>query len=325
MNFTYKKTFHIPKNEIEYIHNLLTKEPESEDKCLGEESTISYTANFGNGYEMDVKVCGVKYQEGESNLPYTEAVLLYNGSQEAYTDPDDMFEGVWELTSEDDDTYIVEIKCTEEDDSLVNVRYFDDAGRCVLRKYKTIEEFVKNVETDDDDAPKTRYVNVKISFDGEDAETGMEFDTIEAVYKHCKALLSGEMIFKVGQIVWCKNLSAERKQKPMENCISKYTIVKVGRKYLTIRPYGFQISYCDLQVDKETLIQKTDYSPDYQMYLFKQDIENEMQYKKMAAQLYQTVRDWPFIEPRGHFNSYHEAVKNIKQRKVFLEDILAKL
>lgn len=39
-----------------------------------------HTAIFGNGIEMDIKLCGVQYEDGGFNKPWTEAVLFKNGT-----------------------------------------------------------------------------------------------------------------------------------------------------------------------------------------------------------------------------------------------------
>ena len=71
--------------------------PEDWQDCLGEDDTISYSVNFGNGMEMDIKCCGVQYEEGRSNLAWTEAVLFKNGSEVCCTEPSDEYTGEWEL------------------------------------------------------------------------------------------------------------------------------------------------------------------------------------------------------------------------------------
>lgn len=87
----------IPKKEANYIQYLLTHDPKDENECMTEEETIVYTVDFGNSYEMDIKLCGVQYEEGGYNLPWTEAVLFYNGSEVACSEPNDEFFGHWIL------------------------------------------------------------------------------------------------------------------------------------------------------------------------------------------------------------------------------------
>ena len=100
----YKKEIKITKmlaDEIEYLlrHG---------DPTFGEDLAISKTAVFDNGFEMDIKCCGVQYNEEEPNLAWTEAVLFRNGSEVCCSEPADEFLGEWECTN-DTDTYIVNV------------------------------------------------------------------------------------------------------------------------------------------------------------------------------------------------------------------------
>jgi len=105
---TFERTVYVKSSFIEMIERYLHEEPKDRKSCLGEDETISVTAKFDNGMEMDIKCCGVQYKEGESNTAWSEAVLFENGSQVAYTDPSDKFAGDWEL-EENGDTYIAHI------------------------------------------------------------------------------------------------------------------------------------------------------------------------------------------------------------------------
>ena len=82
----------------DFIDAILEKEPACEAECFGEDDNITYTADLGNGYEMDVSVYGVQYDpENTSNLPWTEAVLFRNGSEVMCSEPDAEFFGDWTL------------------------------------------------------------------------------------------------------------------------------------------------------------------------------------------------------------------------------------
>ena len=85
----YKKELFISKEDVNRINHYLHNEPTDETECLGEDVTIVYTAVFDNGIEMDIKCCGVQYQEGESNTAWTEAVLFKDGNEVAHTEPDE--------------------------------------------------------------------------------------------------------------------------------------------------------------------------------------------------------------------------------------------
>lgn len=82
---------------LTHIQTLLHTEPSCKSDCFGEDEKISYTVRFPDGVEMDLEVCGVQYQEGESNLPWTQAVLFLDGCELAFTEPEGDFCGEWTL------------------------------------------------------------------------------------------------------------------------------------------------------------------------------------------------------------------------------------
>ncbi len=106
----FEKKLSIPKETLARYKELLTVEPKTESDCLREDETITKTVTFDNGVEMDVKICGVQFIEGESNLPWTEAVLFKNGCEVGCTDTSDTFEGEWELSDDEGNTYKVTIE-----------------------------------------------------------------------------------------------------------------------------------------------------------------------------------------------------------------------
>lgn len=63
-----------------------------EDDYQGENNTISVTAVFPDGIEMDIKCCGCNDEPS-----WTEAVLFQNGSELCHTDVDEIFFDAWEL------------------------------------------------------------------------------------------------------------------------------------------------------------------------------------------------------------------------------------
>lgn len=93
----YFSTLTLDLQTLTHIHTLLHTEPSCKSDCFGEDEKISYTVRFPDGVEMDLEICGVQYQEGESNLPWTQAVLFLNGSELAFTEPDGDFYGDWTL------------------------------------------------------------------------------------------------------------------------------------------------------------------------------------------------------------------------------------
>lgn len=95
----YTQTITISKKLADKINNLLTTVNED----FGIDETIIHTANFGNGYEMDIKCCG-----SDDETAWTEAVLFNNGSEVCCSEPSDEYLGEWELETRDD-KYIVNV------------------------------------------------------------------------------------------------------------------------------------------------------------------------------------------------------------------------
>lgn len=119
------RNFHATITVPQMIANRIQKamcweEGDPEAYRMGEEETISYTATFENGYQMDIKCCGVKYEPpvpGDDNpffqnAAWTEAVL-YNASGEEITcsEASDHFFGTWTLLDERNE-YTTEVKCS---------------------------------------------------------------------------------------------------------------------------------------------------------------------------------------------------------------------
>lgn len=84
--------------DTEYLDYILNTEPSCDEECFGEDSTFRVTIPFPNGVEMDIKCCGVQFEEdGISNLPWTEAVLFQNGAECECTEPCEDFFDEWEF------------------------------------------------------------------------------------------------------------------------------------------------------------------------------------------------------------------------------------
>ena len=106
-NNRFEKTIAISKEIAAWLNKKLTTEPSSESDCFGEDEKYSVTAIFDNDYEMDIEMCGVRYNEGESNTPWTQAILFNDQDSECtFTEPCDTFIGEWQLDY-DDMTFIV--------------------------------------------------------------------------------------------------------------------------------------------------------------------------------------------------------------------------
>ena len=104
-----ERTLAVPFRKAEQIRHLLEHEPANMAECMSEDETVTWTADFGGGYEMDVMVCGVQYDEDESDsLPWTQAVLFRDGSEVVCSEPGDGFFGTWELEA-DGTVYAVDV------------------------------------------------------------------------------------------------------------------------------------------------------------------------------------------------------------------------
>lgn len=106
----HEKELKITKKLADYINRLLTEG----DKDFGEDETITETVVFDDGHEMDIKVCGVQWEEGEDNTAWTEAVLYESDGAFGWayevccSEPSDEFLGEWEMEHRKD-KYIVNV------------------------------------------------------------------------------------------------------------------------------------------------------------------------------------------------------------------------
>ena len=129
---TITKTYILNKHDSEYLTKLLSTEPTCESECFGEDETYSITIKFPNNFEVDIKCCGVQYEEPwddeddeddedicpTSNLPWTEAVLFCNGSECCCTEPSDGIFGEWELEC-DGVRYIIYVEKGDSDEDII--------------------------------------------------------------------------------------------------------------------------------------------------------------------------------------------------------------
>lgn len=92
----------IPCSVMDQINGYLNAA--TEEAYQGEDNTITYTAHFPDGKQMDVKCCGCR-----DEASWTEAVLFDEyGGQLCYSDPADEYDGPWALEDEGVE-YIVHI------------------------------------------------------------------------------------------------------------------------------------------------------------------------------------------------------------------------
>lgn len=90
----YRETIIISASKAAFINKAL----QSKD-MMGEDDTLSFTAGFADGMEMDIKLCGTQDEE-----PWTEAVLFKDGQEMCCSEPGVMHDGPWTLEC-DGNTY----------------------------------------------------------------------------------------------------------------------------------------------------------------------------------------------------------------------------
>lgn len=98
-----KQTIVIPKDIAERIKRDLSPDFDLQDirNRYDRDHTESYTADFGGGIEMDIKLCNSDFDETDTTNPlWTEAVLFQDGIELCHTDVCDTFFGLWELEDE---------------------------------------------------------------------------------------------------------------------------------------------------------------------------------------------------------------------------------
>lgn len=78
---------------------------------FNEDEKHTETVRFENGYEIDIKCCGVQMDEnGRNNGAWCEAVLFNErGFQESFSDVSDEFVGDWQLQDTSGNVYIVSV------------------------------------------------------------------------------------------------------------------------------------------------------------------------------------------------------------------------
>lgn len=89
----YKQTIYVSETDANMIQKYLSGE-----EFQHEDNTISFTASFDDGHEIDVKCCGACLDEDEKHPSWTEAVLFNKGCEVCCSAPCDSFFGVWELS-----------------------------------------------------------------------------------------------------------------------------------------------------------------------------------------------------------------------------------
>ena len=106
----YAQTIKVSKKDFEAINRYLTVQPKTEEDAQSEDDTIVYSASFPDGKSIDVKCCGVQFEDGGENTSWTEAVLFDKDDCEiARTDVCEEFLGKWELEDGRGNIYIADV------------------------------------------------------------------------------------------------------------------------------------------------------------------------------------------------------------------------
>jgi len=101
-NRVYHQTIRVPQKTLAQIEKYLR----GEEPFGAHEPSISYTAIFPDGKQMDIQLCG------SDEAPWTQAVLYdANGAELTFTDVADTYEGEWELEY-NGVTYHVDVEST---------------------------------------------------------------------------------------------------------------------------------------------------------------------------------------------------------------------
>lgn len=113
----YELTLRINPAELDLINGFLYKEPKTADECLGEDEPISHSVRFPDGYEMDIKCCGVQFEpQNGTNTAWTEAVLFNkDGYEVGNSDVCGDYTGEWLLQGDNGNEYVVKVERGEKD------------------------------------------------------------------------------------------------------------------------------------------------------------------------------------------------------------------
>ena len=115
---TQTRNLYVDTGTLNQLQRYLLTEPESESEHFGENRSVTYTAPFKNGYEVDICCHGVQYKEGYRNTAVTTATLYFNGMEVSSVDGY-RFLGAW--TFEHDGNTFVVIVLPSDPKSLSNL------------------------------------------------------------------------------------------------------------------------------------------------------------------------------------------------------------
>ena len=185
----YEKTIFILKKLEDRVKRYMSVEPVDESSHeFGEDQTITLTASFLDGVEMDIKCCGVEFREGESNLAWAEAVPFKNGAEVCCSEPVDEpgLTGEWYLVY-DGVEYVTRVMLESEDNSLddENTHRFllnpqpiiDNYGMCYWRDCEWMKDGLGFPQSGIEDH-MSYYPGQKVKFND-------EMRTIESISVEC--------------------------------------------------------------------------------------------------------------------------------------------
>lgn len=148
----YEKDLFISSEEMDWINKILHKAPVGAPE-FGKEVTSIFTVFFHKDIFLEVKICGMKYEDEKYNLTWTEAVLFKDGVEISHTDPGEEIEGEW-ILYEGEDEFIVNVKKTPV--RAVTLCFFKDSGKYynkIKRLYPSewlvyeITDYIRTTET----------------------------------------------------------------------------------------------------------------------------------------------------------------------------------
>lgn len=106
----YTENIVVSRDMSDHIQILMSEEPGSEEECLEKVRPIIHSAQFKNGYKVNVMCCSNDYEKDGSNLAYAVAVLLDNNGQEILrTDTSSEYFRAWKMKDSEGNTYIVNV------------------------------------------------------------------------------------------------------------------------------------------------------------------------------------------------------------------------
>ena len=101
----FKTAIKVEKEKLNHLNSLLSMENiDFHALKIEEDATLeTFTANFGNGIEVDIKVCS-----GQTNC-FVDPILFDHGSEAVTNDTEDQLDGIY-LFEYESNTYVVVVQ-----------------------------------------------------------------------------------------------------------------------------------------------------------------------------------------------------------------------